>query len=116
MFFIDQGAKHDVRTNVNQTPLMIAAVSGQYRIVANLIAKEADVNAQDEDGDTALRLASQVLGYSKVAILLVNHMADIRAQGFCEQTALVSSSLTLLLCSLTMELTLMLKLRMVTLV
>ncbi|XP_071946064.1 E3 ubiquitin-protein ligase MIB2-like isoform X3 [Antedon mediterranea] len=47
----------DIRNNRQQTPLILAVSQGHTNIVELLVTKGADVNSEDEDGDTALHLA-----------------------------------------------------------
>ncbi|KAE9385780.1 ankyrin, partial [Gymnopus androsaceus JB14] len=57
------------------TPLMIAAEIGHLDVVSVLIEEGANVNAQSEDGSTALRQASQE-GHLEIVKLLLNHGAE----------------------------------------
>jgi len=62
--FCDRGADIEARTNDNayspgSRPLHEAAINGRISVVKELIEKRnAEINARDEDGDTALRMAS----------------------------------------------------------
>ncbi|XP_033102784.1 E3 ubiquitin-protein ligase MIB2-like isoform X3 [Anneissia japonica] len=47
----------DIRNNRQQTPLILAVSQGHTNIIELLVTKGADVNSEDEDGDTALHLA-----------------------------------------------------------
>ena len=55
---ISQGqANIEIRNNRQQTPLLLAVSQGHTSILELLVAKGADVNVEDEDGDTCLHLA-----------------------------------------------------------
>uniref|UniRef100_A0A673GE76 E3 ubiquitin-protein ligase MIB2 n=1 Tax=Sinocyclocheilus rhinocerous TaxID=307959 RepID=A0A673GE76_9TELE len=47
----------NIRNNRNQTPLQLAVTQGHMALVALLVTEGADVNAEDEDGDTAMHTA-----------------------------------------------------------
>ncbi|XP_030641535.1 E3 ubiquitin-protein ligase MIB2 isoform X2 [Chanos chanos] len=47
----------NIRNNRNQTPLQLAVTQGHTELVQLLVAEGADVNAEDEDGDTAMHIA-----------------------------------------------------------
>uniref|UniRef100_A0A673KJ17 RING-type E3 ubiquitin transferase n=1 Tax=Sinocyclocheilus rhinocerous TaxID=307959 RepID=A0A673KJ17_9TELE len=47
----------NIRNNRNQTPLQLAVTQGHVALVALLVTEGADVNAEDEDGDTAMHMA-----------------------------------------------------------
>lgn len=73
----------DVRNNRKQTPLLLAVSQGQCGIVELLIGMGANLDAQDEDGDTALHLA-----------LLKRQALQMPADtGEAPATALISSQL-----------------------
>ena len=69
------------------SPLHWAAENGMIRTIAELIAAEEDVNATDDDGQTALHIAAY---NSNAAItkLLLEHNADPNAEGPSGQTPL----------------------------
>ena len=50
-------ANIEIRNNRQQTPLLLAVSQGHTSILELLVAKGADVNVEDEDGDTCLHLA-----------------------------------------------------------
>uniref|UniRef100_A0AAR2LQD7 E3 ubiquitin-protein ligase MIB2 n=1 Tax=Pygocentrus nattereri TaxID=42514 RepID=A0AAR2LQD7_PYGNA len=47
----------NIRNNRNQTPLQLAVTQGHVALVALLVVEGADVNAEDEEGDTAMHTA-----------------------------------------------------------
>uniref|UniRef100_A0A3B3SRK2 E3 ubiquitin-protein ligase MIB2 n=1 Tax=Paramormyrops kingsleyae TaxID=1676925 RepID=A0A3B3SRK2_9TELE len=47
----------NIRNNRNQTPLQLAVTQGHGDVVQLLVAEGADVNVEDEDGDTAMHVA-----------------------------------------------------------
>ncbi|XP_051964181.1 E3 ubiquitin-protein ligase MIB2-like [Xyrauchen texanus] len=47
----------NIRNNRNQTPLQLAVTQGHVALVTLLVTEGADVNAEDEDGDTAMHTA-----------------------------------------------------------
>ncbi|XP_038603316.1 E3 ubiquitin-protein ligase MIB2 [Tachyglossus aculeatus] len=47
----------NIRTNRNQSPLHLAVIQGHLRLVPLLVSAGSSVNAEDEDGDTAMHMA-----------------------------------------------------------
>uniref|UniRef100_A0A8C5EYW5 E3 ubiquitin-protein ligase MIB2 n=1 Tax=Gouania willdenowi TaxID=441366 RepID=A0A8C5EYW5_GOUWI len=47
----------NIRNNRNQTPLQLAVTQGHTDLVQLLVTEGADVNMEDEDGDTAMHVA-----------------------------------------------------------
>lgn len=47
----------NIRNNRNQTPLQLAVTQGHTELVQLLVAEGADVNMEDEYGDTAMHVA-----------------------------------------------------------
>uniref|UniRef100_A0AAX7T0Z6 E3 ubiquitin-protein ligase MIB2 n=1 Tax=Astatotilapia calliptera TaxID=8154 RepID=A0AAX7T0Z6_ASTCA len=47
----------NIRNNRNQTPLQLAVTQGHTELVQLLVDEGADVNMEDEDGDTAMHVA-----------------------------------------------------------
>jgi len=77
---LDAGAKVDVKDDkFIGTFLHWAAAGGQNEIVKLLIAKGADVNATDGDGDTPLHLAGNTTASTEIAELLISKGADVNA-------------------------------------
>lgn len=57
-FFPPQGrCDINIRNNRNQTPLQLGVMQGHTDLVQLLVAEGADVNMEDEDGDTAMHVA-----------------------------------------------------------
>lgn len=73
----------DVRNNRKQTPLLLAVSQGQCGIVELLLGMGAQLDAQDEDGDTALHLA-----------LLKRQALQIPDNGEAPATAMIASQLS----------------------
>jgi Ankyrin repeats (3 copies)/Ankyrin repeats (many copies) len=90
------GADLDVRGHCGGNPLHGAAYSGNLEVVRILIEYDpACINARDDDGDTPLQWASQ--GHilhrdGSVFRLLLEHGADVNAQGLNGWTALHRAS------------------------
>ena len=102
---VEHGADVNAQDNDGYTALLAAAVSGavsgampgavllgpvelvKVEIVRLLVEHGADVNAQDNDGYTALLVAA-MLGDVEVVRLLVEHGADVNAQDNDGRTAL----------------------------
>lgn len=71
---LDRGMNPNVVEN-HETPLMIAARAGDFKIARVLIAFGADVNMRSQDGTTALMLAARH-GHNEVVTLLLENSAD----------------------------------------
>ncbi len=81
------GANLDMRNEVGNTPLTRAVGSGRTKIVPMLINQGADLNKQDNDGDTALIIA---IRYNpEIAKILIKEGADLNKQGIDGATALI---------------------------
>jgi len=63
------------KSSINMTPLMDASLHSNLDIVEYLISKHADINAANDDFDTALSLALENSS-DKVIICLLNNGAD----------------------------------------
>lgn len=46
----------NLRNNRNQAPLHLAVTQGHLEMVQLLVSEGADVNSEDEDGDTAMHI------------------------------------------------------------
>jgi len=69
----DRGAYVEARDIDGWRPLQSAALTGQISVVKELIEeRNAEINARDEDGDTALRVARQY-NHANIAAYLVSH-------------------------------------------
>ena len=86
------------QANVNRsnrfgtTPLMCAAVSGQYRVIERLLSQGAHINAVNNDGRTALHYAICWRGHKReIAELLLANGADINAQTHKGYTTLMQA-------------------------
>ena len=71
--FCDRGADVEARSDGGYRPLHLAAIHGHISIVKELIEeRNAEINARNGDGETALRVARE---YNKtdIAAYLVSH-------------------------------------------
>ena len=82
----------DKRDSDGRTLLMKAARKGNISMIENLIYSEADVNAIDNDGWTALMYAARFQNNPKALELLINAGADISAENNYGVTALLLAS------------------------
>ena len=58
MYFTSQGrADIEIRNNRQQTPLLLAVAQGHMPIIELLIQHGANINVEDEDGDSCLHLS-----------------------------------------------------------
>uniref|UniRef100_A0A8D3A7G4 E3 ubiquitin-protein ligase MIB2 n=1 Tax=Scophthalmus maximus TaxID=52904 RepID=A0A8D3A7G4_SCOMX len=71
----------NIRNNRNQTPLQLAVTQGHTELVQLLVAEGADVNMEDEDGDTAMHVA-----------LLRPQLCIVCRRGSCLITMFLSAS------------------------
>jgi len=74
-YLLKRGAKVDARDTDNQTPLMIAAKSGDLSVINGLLAYKANPDAQDNDGWTAAMHAVK-LNEPKIFRLLGKYKAN----------------------------------------
>ena len=88
-FLSDNGSHPNVKGHGEMTPLLSAAYNGDFEMVQVLLKYKADINARNNDGKTALHLASHGNPYldlnigpslSNVARLLLEHGADVNAR------------------------------------
>ncbi len=84
---IDGGAVNIASSDLNQTPLMLAAVSGNENITRALIAAGADVNAIDQDRKTALIFAAINNKFALIPVLC-EAGADVNAMDHFGYTAI----------------------------
>lgn len=83
------GALQAMDSNVNQNLQLIgAAEQGNMQQIEELLAQDADVDAQDEHGYTALIWAA-INGHREICELLIAHQIDINTQGKDGWTALM---------------------------
>lgn len=68
-YLVENNADIESRNNLGQTPLMQAALHGNFKAVKYLIENRADVMAQSNSGDTALSYALKN-GHEKVSTFL----------------------------------------------
>ena len=84
---LDHGADPDVWEEIHgQTPLYIAAQTGQFAIARALIAKGVNVNAQTSSGDTAYHAALRN-GYSAIANMIAERTSLINVKTPCPPSA-----------------------------
>ncbi|XP_066547687.1 E3 ubiquitin-protein ligase MIB2 [Amia ocellicauda] len=76
----------NIRNNRNQTPLQLAVTQGHAEMVQLVVTEGADVNVEDEDGDTAMHTA---LGRQQLATT----MATTEGEGSSLYTRLHGSGL-----------------------
>ncbi|XP_053137275.1 E3 ubiquitin-protein ligase MIB2 isoform X4 [Hemicordylus capensis] len=63
----------NLKNNRNQTPLHLAVTQGHMEMVQLLVSKGCDVNAEDEDGDTAMHI---VLERQNLMLILAAEQQD----------------------------------------
>lgn len=78
---LDHGAKLHAKENFGNTPLMLAAISGNLAIVNTLVERGAEVDAKDNVGSTALMKAIHK-GHFEIAECLLKHGADSNQKKF----------------------------------
>lgn len=86
-YLLKRGAKIDARDTDGQTPLMVAAKSGDLSIINGLLAYKADPNLQDHDGWTAAMHAVR-LNEPKIFRLLGKYKANFNLLNKDQMTAL----------------------------
>ena len=55
------GGEVNLKSERQQTALMIAAKDGRLKVVSALLNDNAEINDQNEDGDTALMMAQRII-------------------------------------------------------
>jgi len=70
------------------TPLILAIYNDSYEVAQLLIAKGANVNAQDKSGNTAL-MGAVFKAYPRMVTLLLGNKVNVNQQNFNGATALV---------------------------
>jgi ankyrin repeat protein len=87
MALIDCGANIEARNKQGGTPLLTATAKGQDKIVRLLLSKGAKTEAIDDDGNTALHLATS----HDIAVALIDGGADIDARNKQGRTPLLTA-------------------------
>jgi ankyrin repeat protein len=88
---LDQGASPNTPDARQITPLMVAAEVGSLDAMKMLIARGADVNAQNTSGSTALMWS---VSDAKKVRLLLDHGADVNKTAKSGRTALIIAAYT----------------------
>lgn len=86
-YLLKRGAKVDARDTDNQTPLMVAAKSGDLSIINGLLAYKANPDLQDNDGWTAAMHAVK-LNEPKIFRLLGQYKANFNILNKVHMSAL----------------------------
>uniref|UniRef100_A0A2C9JPM1 Uncharacterized protein n=1 Tax=Biomphalaria glabrata TaxID=6526 RepID=A0A2C9JPM1_BIOGL len=87
-FLLQDGARLELRDANGNTPLLISSASGFPSVVGKLLSMGADVNAKNNNGDTALMLATSM---EVVRCLLVDTRLHLDEQNSTGNTALMSA-------------------------
>ncbi|KAK6983588.1 ankyrin repeat domain-containing protein 50 [Biomphalaria glabrata] len=87
-FLLQDGARLELRDANGNTPLLISSASGFPSIVGKLLSMGADVNAKNNNGDTALMLATSM---EVVRCLLGDTRLHLDEQNSTGNTALMSA-------------------------
>jgi ankyrin repeat protein len=87
----DQKGDIDQADDAGRTALMWASSRGHYSVVELLLAKGANVNAQDGYYGTALQAASRN-GHKEIVQILLKNGADVNALGGIYETARQAAS------------------------
>jgi ankyrin repeat protein len=94
MRLIKNGANINVRNHEGDTPLIAAVLDGNIPLTQILLQYGAQANTQEEEnGDTALHLASFNRGDPHLAELLIRYGANIEARNNEGDTPLISAVL-----------------------
>jgi hypothetical protein len=86
--YLDGSEKVNMRDAQGRTPLIIAAQKGSLEIALLLLSNMADVNACDENGNTALILSPS----AEVSSLLLSNGADVNASNSWGMSALCNAA------------------------
>ena len=86
---VTKGANLNTSRNDKRTPLMEASSKNDEKQVTWLIEHGADVNLQDEDGDTALHFACRSHASLEILSCLIENGASINACTNCKVTPLM---------------------------
>ncbi|MHB0945986.1 MAG: ankyrin repeat domain-containing protein [Sedimentisphaerales bacterium] len=78
-------------TNLNRTPLHLAAMNGHREMAEMLLSKGSDINAKDSDGNTPLHFAAAG-GHLDLCGFLLEKGADVNAKNRQGQTPLDMSA------------------------
>uniref|UniRef100_A0A8C4F2S5 E3 ubiquitin-protein ligase MIB2 n=1 Tax=Dicentrarchus labrax TaxID=13489 RepID=A0A8C4F2S5_DICLA len=78
----------NIRNNRNQTPLQLAVTQGHTDLVQLLVAEGADVNMEDEDGDTAMHVALLRPQLANVMLSPATESDGLNASGLLGNTEL----------------------------
>jgi ankyrin repeat protein len=88
MAVIDCGADIEARNKQGRTPLLTATANGSYEIVWLLLSKGAKPDAMDNEGNTALHLATD----EDIAMALIAGGANIEARNKQGRTPLLTAT------------------------
>ncbi|KAH8547629.1 ankyrin repeat-containing domain protein [Umbelopsis sp. PMI_123] len=81
---LDDGIDMNNPSNTRQTELMYAVQRGRMQAINFLIEREADINANDQNDETAISSC----GFLQLVLALIDHNAEINAQNKDGETAL----------------------------
>ncbi|XP_055891781.1 putative ankyrin repeat protein RF_0381 [Biomphalaria glabrata] len=87
-FLLEDGSRLELRDDNENTPLLICSAKGFLRIVGRLLRLGADVNAKNNNGDTALMLATS---REVIQCLLQDSRIHLDEQNSTGNTALMSA-------------------------
>ncbi|XP_025906749.1 E3 ubiquitin-protein ligase MIB2 isoform X1 [Nothoprocta perdicaria] len=65
----------NLKNNRNQTPLHLAVIQGHVEMVQLLVSEGSDVNAEDEDGDTAIHIALE--RQQLMSVMMEKHEGEV---------------------------------------
>lgn len=91
---IRQGADINIRNDLQETPLMRAAIAGNGEIARVLVDSGADVNAQSSPFRRSALLEAAVKGHADIVRLLIKAGADVSAKDWDENTALMQAAVS----------------------